>query len=63
MSLQIIIKGKNTYGKTRAEQESNLRKDGYVGMSDSNFSKCKWIEKKLGTTGGFLRQSDLERFK
>jgi len=63
MTFQIIIKGKNTYGKTRAEQEANLRKEGYVGMSDSNFDKCKWIEKKRGFKQGFLRGNILENIK
>jgi len=63
MSLQIIIKGKNTYGKTRSEQEGNLRKDGYKGMSDANLDKCKRVEKSLGIKKGFLRQSDLEKIR
>ena len=63
MSFQIIIHGKNKYGKTRVEQESNLRKDGFTGMSDENFEKCKWIEKKAGIKRGFTRQSDLEKVK
>lgn len=61
MSLQIIIKGKNKYGKTRSEQESNLRKDGFTGMKDENFDKLKYVEKKLGIKGGFIRQTDLEK--
>jgi len=63
MGLQIIIKGKNKYGKTRAEQEANLRKDGYVGLSDENFDKCKWAEKKLGLKKGFIRGTFLEEIK
>ncbi len=61
MSLQIIIKGKHKYGKTRSEQESNLRKDGFTGMKDENFEKCQWVEKKIGIKGGFIRQTDLEK--
>ena len=61
MGLQIIIRGKNKYGKTRAEQESNLRKDGFTGMKEENFDKCKWIEKKEGLKRGFIRQTDLEK--
>ena len=61
MTLQIIIRGKNKYGKTRSEQESNLRKDGFTGMKDDNFDKLKWVEKKLGIKGGFIRQTDLEK--
>jgi hypothetical protein len=63
MSLQIIIKGKNKYGKTRTEQESNLRKDGFKGMSEENYDKAKYVEKKLGLKGGFLRQTDLGKVK
>lgn len=63
MSLQIIIKGKSKYGRTRAEQEDNLRKDGYFGMTDENLDKCKHVEKKLGVKDGFIRQADLEKVK
>jgi hypothetical protein len=63
MTLQIIIRGKNKYGKTRTEQESNLRKDGFTGMSDENFDKAKYVEKKAGFKNGFLRQTDLENVK
>ena len=63
MTFQIIIKGKNKYGKTRAEQESNLRKDGFQGMSDENFDKAKWVEKKAGVKNGFLRGGFLEEVR
>jgi len=56
----IIIRGKTKYGKTRAEQETNLRKDGFVGMKDENFDKLKYIEKKHNIKGGFIRQTDLK---
>ena len=59
MSLQVIIRGKTTYGKTRAEQESNLRKDGFTGMSDENYDRLKHAEKKLGVKTGFIRQTDI----
>jgi hypothetical protein len=63
MSLQIIIKGKNKYGKTRAEQESNLRKDGLSGLSDQDYDKCKWAEKKVGLKDGFIRGAVLNNIK
>ena len=63
MTFQIIIKGKNKYGKTRAEQEANLRKDGFQGMSDKDFDKCKWVEEKAGLKHGFLRGSFLNDVK
>jgi len=65
--MNIIIKGKTKYGSTRSEQESNLRKDGYVGMSEENYDKCKWAEKKIkdtiGSSESFLRQSDIDQIK
>jgi len=61
MTFQIIIKGKNKYGKTRAEQESNLRKDGMKGMSEENWDKCEWVEKKHSLKQGFMRSTDLEK--
>lgn len=63
MSFQIIIRGKNKYGKTRVEQESNLRRDGFTGMTDENYDKAKYVEKKLGAKGGFLRQTDLQKVR
>lgn len=56
MSFQIIIRGKNKYGKSRAEQEANLRRDGYAGMKDEHFDKAKWIEKRIGYKG-FIPQT------
>lgn len=56
MSLNIIIRGKNRYGRSRAEQESNLRKDGFVGMKDENFDRAKFIEKNSGFRG-FIPQT------
>lgn len=48
MSFHIIIKGKTGYGKSRAEQEGNLRKDGFIGLSDAHLEKAKWLEKRIG---------------
>jgi len=61
MTFQIIIKGKNKYGKTRAEQESNLRKDGLKGMTEENWDKAKYVEKKHGLKNGFLRSNYLDK--
>lgn len=59
----MYISTKAKYGKTRSEQEKNLRRDGFVGMSDENLDKLKYLEKKLGVKGGFIRQTDLEKVK
>ena len=67
MTLQVIIKGKTKFGKTRSEQETNLRKEGFVSMSDENLDKCKWLEKKLkekhGSNTNFLRQTEISQNK
>jgi len=59
--LGIIIKGRTPYGKTRSEQEDNLRKDGLKGMTEENWDKAKWVEKKIGLKGGCLRSTLLEK--
>lgn len=63
MGLQIIIRKKNTFGKTRAEQESNLRKDGRETMPEESFDKLKWIEKKIDLKHGMISQSDIDKVK
>lgn len=60
MSFHIIIRGKSTYGKTRSEQEDNLRKDGLGALSDEHHDKCKWLEKKTGVKKGFVKAADLD---
>jgi hypothetical protein len=46
--VNIIIKGKTDIGKTRSEQEANLRKEGWGGtMTDEQLDKCKYLEKKI----------------
>jgi hypothetical protein len=51
------------YGKTRLEQEKNLRKDGHSTMSDEHLDKLKYVEKKLGIKQGFIGQVELEKIK
>lgn len=49
MTFQIIIKGKERHhklGKTRSEQEQNLRKEWGFTISDEQLDKLKFIEKK-----------------
>jgi len=60
MSIQIIIKGKTKYGKTRGEQEDNLRRDGLQGMDDDKYDKVKWFERKTGMKHGFIRQGNMK---
>ncbi len=62
MTFQIIIKGKNEhekFGRTRSEQEKNLRKEWGPTMTDSQLDKLKFHEKRLkkatGSTKNFVR--------
>lgn len=62
--VQIIIRGKNKFGRTRSEQEENLRKEGWGGgMSDEELDKCKFLERKLkeekGSKPSRIRQHHL----
>lgn len=62
--MQVIIKGKNKYGRKRSEIEENLRKDGLVSLSDEQFDRCKHLEKEIkkqaGTDESFLNQKQID---
>lgn len=44
--MEIIIRGKTRFGKSRSEQEINLRKDGMSSLSDEQLDRVKYIEKR-----------------
>ena len=51
--MHIIIKGKHDhYGKTRSEQEGNLRKEWGRTISDEQLDKLKFLEKKRKALDG-----------
>ena len=53
----VYIITKKTLGKTRSEQEKNLRKEGWgKSLTDEQLSKCKYLEKKTGMKYGVLSQ-------
>ena len=57
--MHIIIKGKHDhFGKTRSEQETNMRKEWGQTMNDGQLDKLKWLEKKKkdydGSTKNFI---------
>jgi hypothetical protein len=53
----IIIHRRDEVGKTRSEQERNLRKHwGMQTMSDEQLDKLKYIEKKRKEQWGFDKQ-------
>ncbi len=63
----IIIKGKHNIGKTRSEQEANLRKEWGSTMSDENLDKCKFLERKVkdatGSKDNFFKQVIVDKVK
>ncbi len=66
----IIIKGKNSqhkFGRTRSEQETNMRKEWGHTMTDEQLDKLKFLEKKRknydGSTKNFVRGQDIDGVK
>jgi len=56
----IIIRGQTKFGKTRSEQEDNLRKEGMRSISDEQLDRIKFIEKRskdaVGSKPDFIGQ-------
>jgi hypothetical protein len=50
--MEIIIRGNAKFGRTRSEQEENLRKEGMRSLSDEQLDKCKFIERKIRDSCG-----------
>ena len=70
MTFQIIIKGKDAHqklGKTRSEQETNLRKEWGQTMNDDQLDKLKYAERKMkeksGQTKSFVPGHIIDRVK
>jgi len=70
MTFQIIIKGKNAHhkmGKTRSEQEENIRKEWGPTMTDEQLDKVKYLERKKkeqdGSDKNFFRGQDIDEVK
>lgn len=66
--IHIIIRGKHDhFGKTRSEQEINLRKEWGFTMNDGQLDKLKYLERKIkegsGQTKNFIRGQDIDRVK
>ena len=55
------IRKKPKIGKTRSEQEENLRKEGMRSLTDEQLDKCKHLEKKYGK--GFWFPDAIDRVK
>jgi len=63
----IIIKGKSSLGKTRSEQEMNLRKEWGSTMNDGQLDKLRYSERKfkdrVGMKPKFARLTDVDKVK
>lgn len=63
----IIIRGKNTLGKNRSEQEENLRKEWGDTMNDGQLDKLKYMERKfkdrIGAEKGFSKLTNVDKVK
>jgi hypothetical protein len=70
MTFQIIIKGKDKQhklGKTRSQQEENIRKEWGHTMTDEQLDKLKFHEKRMkeqtGSTKNFVRGHIIDEVK
>ena len=66
--MDIIIKGKHDhFGKTRSEQEENMRKEWGRTMTDEQLDKLKFVEKKIkektGQSKNFIGLIDVDKVK
>ena len=66
--MEIIIRGKHDhFGKTRSEQEMNMRKEWGQTMTDEQLDKLKHLEKKAkdgsGSKKNFIRLIDVDEVK
>jgi len=64
--MYIIIKGKHDhFGKTRSEQEKNMRKEWGTTMTDEQLSKLEFLEKniknKTGSKKNFQRLIEVDK--
>jgi hypothetical protein len=50
--MEIIIRGKAKFGRTRSEQEENLRREGMVSLSDEQLDRLKFLEKRVKNESG-----------
>jgi hypothetical protein len=68
--MYIIIRNKERhhyFGRTRAEQETNLRKEWGPTITDEQFDKLKYLEKRIkektGSTKNFVTAPSLDELK
>jgi len=66
--MHIIVKGKHDhFGKTRSEQEMNMRKEWGHTITDEQLDKLKYLERKIkdanGSKKNFIRGQDIDEIK
>jgi hypothetical protein len=69
--MHIIIRNSSKhheiFGRTRSEQEVNLRKEWGPSLTDEQLDKLKYIEKKhkdtTGSTKNFIGAEDVDKLK
>ena len=66
--MNIIIRGKHdNYGKTRSEQEKNMRKEWGSTMTDEQLDKVQYLERKIkektGQKKNFIPGQDIDKIK
>ncbi len=66
--MHIIIRGKHDhFGKTRSEQEENMRREWGVTMTDEQLDKLKYLERKVknrsGSKKNFATMIEVDRVK
>jgi len=63
----IIISGATLLGKTRSEQEENLRKEWGPTLTDEQLDKLKYLERKVkegtGSTKNFIGANNVDEVK
>ncbi len=66
--MEIIVRGRHDHlGKTRSEQEGNLRKEWGRTMSDEQLDKLKFLERQKraqsGSRKNFITGNEIDRVK
>lgn len=63
----VIIPRGDKLGKTRSEQEKNLRKEWAYTMNDEQLDKLKYLERKIkdrtGLKRNFIRGQDIDNVR
>ncbi len=63
----IIIRKPGFFGRSRSEQEENLRKEGMASLTDEQLDKCKYLERKVEESVGakktYLKQYNIDKVK